>query len=274
MLRSKRNKSSNARGRTDNTQVSVEEVEAAKVARAAFMAEINHPAADDDTNGGQRDTVIALVAVTVYLVSGILYYGARLGWTFGETCYFAFATITTVGYGDFNGSNDSWTMIFTCFFGFIGVAVVGIAVAQLLEAAQELQAALQAKQEEAMAQILEKSGIHASPQKASRTSRFFEWTKKNAWTRTFRVLFPVCTIGLCGSFFLLITEESDSAIMTTEAPFVTTLYVSIITGISIGYGDFSPSTPLGRLVYCNRNIARRRRGPSLTTTVMQCCAQC
>ena len=69
---------------------------------------------------------------------------------------------------------------------------------------------------------------------------------KNVLTRMVFVILPVCVVGLMGALILVATEEPDSAIMTTDDPFVTAFYICIITGISIGYGDFSPSTPTGR----------------------------
>ena len=57
---------------------------------------------------------------------------------------------------------------------------------------------------------------------------------------------PIGFVGLLGAAILLGTEDSESDIMQTESPFITSFYVSIVCGLSVGYGDFAPSTMAGR----------------------------
>jgi hypothetical protein len=70
-----------------------------------------------------------------------------------------------------------------------------------------------------------------------------------AKTRLLRVLIPVFFNGLVGATILLVTESHDSDIMQTKYPFTTAFYVAIITSLSIGYGDFYPTTVAGRILF-------------------------
>jgi hypothetical protein len=143
-------------------------------------------------------------------------------------------------------------MMFTAIYGFVGVGVVSLAVSEVLETIGEIKAAIQQKKMEEIAALLAKANamtsglgaekVEAGPKKPSLLSRYRKWTKTNALTRVLRVIVPLGFIAVLGALLLVVTEEDDSDIMLTADPFLTGLYVSIITGISTGYGDFYPTT--------------------------------
>ena len=142
-------------------------------------------------------------------------------------------------------------MMFTAIYGFVGVGVVSLAVSEVLETIVEIKAAIQQKKMEEIAALLAKANamsglgaekVEAGPKKPSLLSRYRKWTKTNALTRVLRVIVPLGFIAVLGTLLLVVTEEDDSDIMSTADPFLTGLYVSIITGISTGYGDFYPTT--------------------------------
>ena len=164
---------------------------------------------------------------------------------FANRCTFPLA----VGYGDFNGSADTSTMLFTAFYAFMGVSIVSIALAEVLETLDEIHQATANKALEKMADDM-RTGVSAVVAKSpSYVQQFSTWTQKSALTRVVRVVLPLMVVGIVGASILVATEHADSGIMTTEDPFGTAFYVSIITGLSVGYGDYSPTSSSGRLIF-------------------------
>ena len=144
-------------------------------------------------------------------------------------------------------------MMFTALFGYVGVGVVSLAVSEVLETLKEIQANIQNRKMEEIAALLEKANVNlgtdadsktttTDPRQPGLSARFDKWSKTNALTRVVRVMIPLGFISLLGALLLVSTEEDGSDIMSTEIPFVTGLYVSIITGVTTGYGDFYPTT--------------------------------
>ena len=160
-----------------------------------------------------------------------------------------FAFSMAVGYGDFNGSADTQTMVFTMFYAFIGIGILTIAIGEVLETLSELQQAAANEALEKMAVDMSAGTDALDAQVPGFLKQFSTWTQKNALTRVVRVMLPTLFVGIVGAIILVATEDDDSSIMTTQDPFCTAFYVSIITGITIGYGDFSPTSPAGRMIF-------------------------
>ena len=74
----------------------------------------------DDESVEHGDAIFSLLAITVYMLVGAVYFIPKFEWSGWEVMYFAFCTITTVGYGDYNGSQDRTTMVFTTVYAFVG----------------------------------------------------------------------------------------------------------------------------------------------------------
>jgi hypothetical protein len=80
-------------------------------------------------SGMNFSTAHCVTAILVYFGVSILFYGLvfeREQWSMIDTCYFAVATFTTVGYGDIAPTSQA-SMIFTCFYALTGVACWGVA---------------------------------------------------------------------------------------------------------------------------------------------------
>jgi hypothetical protein len=186
-----------------------------------------------------KDALGALGAVGVCLAVGVLYYATKsdLGWDFVDVVYCTFATITTVGYGDFNGSNDPGTMIFTMVYGFCGVGIVSLAINELMETLDDLRKHAEHLASLKMAHELSKGPTSfAQPNKLSIGQKFAALVQYNAVTRGVGlVVLPAGGAALIGALILVATEEPDSSIMESN-PFITSFYVGIITGLSVGYG--------------------------------------
>jgi Ca2+-binding EF-hand superfamily protein len=207
----------------------------------------------DSGAGHGKEAVISLCVVMGFLIIACAFYGTVMGWGIADCVYFSLATITTVGFGDFNGSHDAGTMVFTCFFGFLGVGLVGCAVGEVLQALHEIHDLAQKKMMEkvandilAGAESMVVPGAEIMGGGVAVLKNIWKWTQETLIGRLIRVFLPMLIVGFLGSAILLATEEADSDIMQSSDPLVTAFYVSIITGLGVGYGDFYPTSPTGR----------------------------
>ena len=244
----------------------------------------------DDESVQHSDAIFSVLAITVYMLVGAVYFIPRFGWSGWEVMYFAFCTITTVGYGDYNGSQDQTTMIFTTLYAFIGkfvvrgfkllgfthercrttdllccccfagVGMIGLAVAELMETLDQMKKLAHRKKVQMLSEQLHETRLlqenrnvlvhahHVEGLKSLVNERLF--SKKRAGTRLIRIMFPTLVLALIGSGILMATEEADSDILSNGQPFTTCFYTSVITSLSIGYGDFFPTTDAGRGLFC------------------------
>ena len=181
---------------------------------------------------GKSDALFSFSAIAAYLVLGVAYYSYYLDWTVTEVVYFALATITTVGYGDFNGSADPQTMAFTMFYAFVGVGMIGLALGELAEAFHEVREERKIRMMEKLSRDISAGvenlkHLHQAAPEATLMQRFNNWSKRWAATRLLRIMLPVCAIGAVGAVILILTEEPDSDIMTSPNPLMSGLYVAM-----------------------------------------------
>ena len=72
-----------------------------------------------------RDTQsrwVLFFAAVVIALGGLAFYNVE-GWSFFNSIYFMFITMTTIGYGDFSPDSD-WGKVLTIFFGLNGIVVL------------------------------------------------------------------------------------------------------------------------------------------------------
>lgn len=82
-------------------------------------------------------SMLSIFVIALMVVFGGLMYAALEDWTVMEGVWWAFATTTTVGYGDLVVQNDS-TKIFSIFFILVSVVIMALAIGQLSSVAFEL----------------------------------------------------------------------------------------------------------------------------------------
>jgi hypothetical protein len=191
------------------------------------------------------DACFSVGVVVLYLSVGSMFYGFYSGWTVTETVYFSMATITTVGYGDFNGGDDRNTIVFTLFYAFFGVGMIGLAIADIMHAIEEAKNARKRivlhKMAEAFSKVhhsnKHKHMVGAGGEPAlSWWERVDAWSKAGALRRVFRCFIPVIFSGCVGAVILMFTEEPNSDILTAASPWTTAFYCATVTSLSIGYG--------------------------------------
>jgi hypothetical protein len=76
------------------------------------------------------------------------------------------------------------------------------------------------------------------------------WTQSHSYyAKSLRVILPVWLLGVVGGLILVVTEDEESDIMQSYYPFTTAFYTSVITSLSIGYGDYYPTSAAGRALF-------------------------
>lgn len=151
--------------------------------------------------------------VLVYLGASMVLFPWLEGWSRLDSLYFATTVLTTVGYGDFSPSHFKGKLVVAVYAVvaiFIIAAALGIITEFLLE--------------RAMKRTMERAEVGQS-QGGSRWSKF-----------TVNVFMVVVVLGF-GTFFFSWQEKMS---------LVDAFYFSVITCTTVGLGDFSPTTALGK----------------------------
>jgi len=158
------------------------------------------------------------IYISTYLALGVGAYSFVLPerWSIIDSLYFCVCTLTTIGHGDLVPIAQV-SKAFTCFFACGGIACLSLALASigsnLIEGQQRAQA--EAGKEEQMV--------------LSSQSGYIFWKAVTSWI-------SVLSIGGLILGFLEGWSLIDS------------IYYSIITSVTLGYGDFTPTRPLTRLI--------------------------
>lgn len=181
-----------------------------------------------------------LVAILVYLFIAVLAYSFVFEqWSIVDACYFAVVSFTTIGYGDIVPTTDA-SRLFTAFFALSGVACLGIALgvlgSNLVEAhTKAIDQASQLSRYQVMS-LFDSSSKISNNLDARQPSEI----PKSPWYQcTFvRQVFPLFTCLFIFCWFLGNDAGWDA---------VETFYFCVITGTTVGFGDYSPQTQTGRL---------------------------
>jgi len=188
-------------------------------------------------------------------------------WTFIDSLYFSMVSFSTVGYGDLCPTNGL-SKLFTCIFGLGGVAILGVAITTIgssivqaeIEAVQNAQRNSQKRILsifEGMPQILSRNENEtsvdeiSSQQQQDPSSTFPEHhnpkiqpirKKILAWrgllVKTLKSVIPSMSLMILGGSVMGRLEGWN---------WMTSIYYSMITAFTLGYGDYAPSTQMGRL---------------------------
>jgi hypothetical protein len=174
-------------------------------------------------------------------------------------------TVTTIGYGDLTPSEDPAHLMFVAAYAFLGVAIIAGLLSdvstRVVRALNKM--ARKAKNEallESNALLKSHAGGHSKVEttaavkgKSRRRSSLLGNSHKKARRlyerakETFGVLVDFKVI----LFQLFVVWAGGAAMLqSTEGfTFVQGFYCSVITSITVGYGDYYPTTQLGRLLF-------------------------
>jgi potassium channel subfamily K len=170
----------------------------------------------------------ALSLILGYMSFGVLGFSCVFErWSLRDSIYFSVVTFTTVGYGDIRPGTQGGKL-FSCLFAFMGIGIIGIAlgyVGQTLIQAKvtALQTSPQSDESDD-AQNLEKDEniLPTEP-----NPLFLELR------RIVSFFLPLTAMVAIGSFIVGYIEDWT---------WVDSFYWCVMTGTSVGYGDFYPKT--------------------------------
>jgi potassium channel subfamily K, other eukaryote len=189
-------------------------------------------------NGSNKSTPStvkrAIVGVILYILAGILVYIlTRKGFEGHSTIrlvdalYFVTATLCTVGYGDIVPSTNS-TKIFTCLFILVGFGFVDILLNGLVTYLLD-------KQEEVLRSTIEEKRLNVI------FSTYIMDMKKRRVRIRMRVALALGVVG--GS----IAIGTVTVHFLEGLNWIDSLYLSVTSVTTVGYGDYAFSTMEGRL---------------------------
>jgi potassium channel subfamily K len=212
--------------------------------------------------------VKCLVAIFVYATVGWIFFNHHYGWTFVDCLYFAMVTVTTVGYGDLTPQDDPAHQLFVAMYAFLGVAIIAGFLSDLsMKVVAGVKKVAQKAKNEA---IMESNALlmqHSSHKDLGETKRAQQQLRgssgkgKKGKTGLMRdvnmvynsakdkfgimvdlvlIFMELAFIWSCGAWMLQSTEGFT---------FVQGFYCSAITSVSVGYGDYFPSSQTGRLLF-------------------------
>ena len=184
-----------------------------------------------------------------------------ISWSVIDCIYFGFVTITTVGYGDLTPSSMG-AKIFVIFYAAFGVIALGICMRRIAKIVLEKQEMIQRKVASAMMaggairrDMKGKTVIARKPMQSKEKRERRELAVRSRRTKKLRsalginradfrkygellvALVPILVV-MSGGFVVGVIEGWDIA---------DSAYWVVITMLSVGYGDLSPKSQVGRL---------------------------
>lgn len=164
---------------------------------------------------------LELCGLLAYFVLGAIFYPIEEEWGVGDTIYFSFVVMTTVGYGDLLPSSNG-SKIFTCFFVLFALAIASVSLASVLNAV-----VMKVLQEKNKTGIFDERG-----QQRKRRKRFL-----GAFLAFLIVLLIGTIVYAVGMDWEKHGFDGDK--------WVNGLYVTIMTVTTVGFGDLHPGTDDG-----------------------------
>mmetsp|Transcript_5303 Transcript_5303/g.7503 ORF Transcript_5303/g.7503 Transcript_5303/m.7503 type:complete len:350 (+) Transcript_5303:622-1671(+) len=188
---------------------------------------------------------LAVFYLAIYITVGVVAFSFVFErWTIVKSVYFCVVTFTTVGYGDLSPSTDAGRlfMIFYCLFGIVVLGVfLGIAGNFVVEANEAAMAKVKERSTKRMINKLE----HENDTEGNETPPTEEGDFHHK--KTFReaiveiILLELPIVALIGLLALIIGYTENWSIITS-------LYWSVITSTTIGFGDLYPQSEYTELV--------------------------
>ena len=154
-----------------------------------------------------------------------------------DSLYFSVCTFTTVGYGDVVPQGDL-LKIFTVFYSLCGVAIVAVGVNVMVNSCM-------ASTNETCSHL----GYHYCPKWKGKKIKILQKAVTAATVRRklFGLLFKMMGVIAVGTVAYMMPGMIQKG--QPGLSFVDSLYMSTMTASSIGFGDLSPKSDIGRLFF-------------------------
>jgi potassium channel subfamily K len=170
-------------------------------------------------------------------------------------------TVTTVGYGDLTPEDKPVSQMFLGFYAFVGVAFMAAILSELSSRfIRSVRKASRRAKIRAIAQSRNLLKTYSKTTESSRTLAIMAAKEKEAeakwkWLKDAHAQAKM-QFGILVDFVFILVQLGTmwsigaAILMSTEGfTFVQSFYCSIVTSLSVGYGDFYPHTQGGRLAF-------------------------
>jgi hypothetical protein len=159
----------------------------------------------------------ALLLMTIYLVVGVVGFSFTFEhWSIRDSVYFSVVTFSTVGYGDIRPASDG-AKLFSCVFALMGIGIIGIALG-----------------------FIGQNLVHAQIAALQRSQRNKDDNVTDGCLQSLpllrNVLLFICPIAVMTMFGSIVVGAYE------KWNWVDSIYWCVMTGTSVGYGDFVPRT--------------------------------
>jgi potassium channel subfamily K len=177
--------------------------------------------AESDSESLMNSTYFkAMFLMVVYLAIGVVGFSYTFEkWPIQDSVYFAVVTFSTVGYGDIVPSTDG-AKLFSCIFALMGIGIIGIALGFI---GQNL----------VQAQVV-------ALQRSQRKKEDIKAETSNGLLKSLpllrNVMLFVCPIAVMTLFGSVVVGSYE------KWNWIDSIYWCVMTGTSVGYGDFVPRT--------------------------------
>ena len=209
-----------------------------------------------DDEGSIGNFLVSVGVLGIFIAGYAAFFSLFEDWYFTNGMYFAVVTFSTVGYGDLSPDTDLGKIFVTC-TGIFGVAVGGVCfnniLSYIITLYNRMRGCCKKMSDRKKRQKLKNKMSKVSPTDKSMKSIMIEDTmekvdgknngtlldnsmKKKVYDILGMLLILLCTLFV-GTFAFMFLEGWN---------FIDSLYVSMITLLTIGYGDMSPETDYGR----------------------------
>mmetsp|Transcript_35504 Transcript_35504/g.68068 ORF Transcript_35504/g.68068 Transcript_35504/m.68068 type:complete len:727 (-) Transcript_35504:749-2929(-) len=170
-------------------------------------------------------TGVCLLALGIYLGTGIIFYSQVEGWSLLDSVYFCITTLSTVGYGDLLPSTNG-SKIFTSFFAVLGVSIIGGALAHLVMTFFE-------NENLAVTKFLKL------------TSKFRKQFIQHRESSIADRVWPIVAIIVL--YYSQVLLNALFYMKYEDFTFVNAFYMVNITMMTVGFGDYFPETREGKM---------------------------
>ena len=242
------------------------------VSRGRGLRDRDSEVGSTDLVHDRKSLIVCTAMVFIFLFGGAAIFSAIESVGFLDSLYFCMTVVTTVGYGDIS-PKTGWGKIYVCFYGLLGISLIGSALGIM---AGWLADALDSMGEETVSAITKtlNGNLSGSEMKGSgcRNSKCLRTMCPSSDGDPSRVLCcgvpkPLCChppqgasraekiifsrkINLIVAVILYMSFNLVSAALYTSVEdslsFGDAVYMSWITSLTIGFGDYSPQSPAGR----------------------------
>ncbi|GMI40565.1 hypothetical protein TrCOL_g7860 [Triparma columacea] len=244
-------------GDIESRKMKEESGERRRVTRAHTSAvQAKDEMSTEELEGSRRQIfIIALVGTLLYIALGVAVFVFIEKWRFIDALYFIVVTLTTVGYGDQDAYGSRSIMLFQAIYALVGIMLVGSSLG--IVAAEVVETSNEARQE-AQKKLLDKANEMGNVMSSQRSIPKLEVEEKGKQIllgvkRQLKATLPSSFYALAPSclklFFLIfvgmILIYLDKQSHEEKIDFIECFYFAVITGTTIGYGDYSPNLSEG-----------------------------